>query len=154
MSNEWHQSKQSTVRGGRWRRSCGDPSLSTHLCDWLWPLAEAALSHPPLFSPHLSSCGIFFSSTGTWPVFLSEFGFFFFPPSTSAMLRVVVESASGIPKKKLGNPDPFAALVFRGEECCGFVCLFIMFPKRNVCVDLLQLWGLFLVHAAVSVLRI
>ncbi|CAF98670.1 unnamed protein product [Tetraodon nigroviridis] len=30
------------------------------------------------------------------------------------MLRVVVESASGIPKKKLGNPDPIAAVVFRG----------------------------------------
>ncbi|KAM4591429.1 myoferlin [Odontesthes bonariensis] len=32
------------------------------------------------------------------------------------MLRVVVESASGIPKKKLGNPDPIAAVVFRGEK--------------------------------------
>lgn len=33
------------------------------------------------------------------------------------MLRVIVESASGIPKKKLGNPDPIAAIVFRGERC-------------------------------------
>lgn len=32
------------------------------------------------------------------------------------MLRVIVESASGIPKKKLGNPDPIAAIVFRGEK--------------------------------------
>ncbi|TNM99953.1 hypothetical protein fugu_012986 [Takifugu bimaculatus] len=32
------------------------------------------------------------------------------------MLRVIVESASGIPKKKLGNPDPFTAIVFRGEK--------------------------------------
>ncbi|XP_061602091.1 myoferlin isoform X2 [Cololabis saira] len=32
------------------------------------------------------------------------------------MLRVVVESASGIPKKKLGNPDPIAGVVFRGEK--------------------------------------
>uniref|UniRef100_A0A665VRB3 Myoferlin like n=1 Tax=Echeneis naucrates TaxID=173247 RepID=A0A665VRB3_ECHNA len=32
------------------------------------------------------------------------------------MLRVIVESASGIPKKKLGNPDPIAAVVFRGEK--------------------------------------
>lgn len=31
------------------------------------------------------------------------------------MLRVVVESASGIPKKKIGTPDPIAAIVFRGE---------------------------------------
>lgn len=31
------------------------------------------------------------------------------------MLRVIVESASGIPKKKLGNPDPIAGVVFRGE---------------------------------------
>lgn len=55
------------------------------------------------------------------------------------MLRVVVESASGIPKKKLGNPDPIAAIVFRGEKC-GFFFLFVFYcpPKRNVCVDLLQ----------------
>ncbi|KAM6997545.1 myoferlin [Tautogolabrus adspersus] len=32
------------------------------------------------------------------------------------MLRVIVETASGIPKKKLGNPDPIAAVVFRGEK--------------------------------------
>uniref|UniRef100_A0A8C7RBK1 C2 domain-containing protein n=1 Tax=Oncorhynchus mykiss TaxID=8022 RepID=A0A8C7RBK1_ONCMY len=32
------------------------------------------------------------------------------------MLRVVVESAKGIPKKKLGNPDPIAAVVFKGEK--------------------------------------
>ncbi|XP_056148135.1 myoferlin [Lampris incognitus] len=32
------------------------------------------------------------------------------------MLRVVVESANGIPKKKLGNPDPIAAVVFKGEK--------------------------------------
>uniref|UniRef100_A0A8C8KAI1 C2 domain-containing protein n=1 Tax=Oncorhynchus tshawytscha TaxID=74940 RepID=A0A8C8KAI1_ONCTS len=32
------------------------------------------------------------------------------------MLRVVVESAKGIPKKKLRNPDPIAAVVFKGEK--------------------------------------
>ncbi|XP_029925926.1 myoferlin isoform X2 [Myripristis murdjan] len=32
------------------------------------------------------------------------------------MLRVIVESAFGIPKKKLGNPDPIAAVVFNGEK--------------------------------------
>ncbi|XP_030603526.1 myoferlin isoform X1 [Archocentrus centrarchus] len=32
------------------------------------------------------------------------------------MLRVQVESASGIPKKKLGNPDPIASVIFRGEK--------------------------------------
>ncbi|KAL6458610.1 hypothetical protein MHYP_G00320820 [Metynnis hypsauchen] len=31
------------------------------------------------------------------------------------MLRVVVESASGLPKKKLGNPDPITSVVFKGE---------------------------------------
>ncbi|KAM7385556.1 hypothetical protein PAMP_001636 [Pampus punctatissimus] len=30
------------------------------------------------------------------------------------MLRVVVESANGIPKKKLGNPDPIVTVIFRG----------------------------------------
>lgn len=32
------------------------------------------------------------------------------------MLRIIVESANGIPKKKLGNPDPIAAVIFRGER--------------------------------------
>lgn len=32
------------------------------------------------------------------------------------MLRVNVESAYGIPKKKLGNPDPIVGVVFRGEK--------------------------------------
>ncbi|XP_022540467.2 myoferlin isoform X3 [Astyanax mexicanus] len=32
------------------------------------------------------------------------------------MLKVVVESAKGIPKKTLGNPDPIAGVVFRGEK--------------------------------------
>ncbi|XP_019715398.1 myoferlin isoform X2 [Hippocampus comes] len=32
------------------------------------------------------------------------------------MLRVIVESACGIPKKKLGNPDPIVSVVFRGEK--------------------------------------
>lgn len=41
------------------------------------------------------------------------------PPADSEMLRVIVESASGIPKKKLGNPDPIAAIVFRGEKCAS-----------------------------------
>ncbi|KAM9462377.1 myoferlin isoform 1-T1 [Clarias gariepinus] len=31
------------------------------------------------------------------------------------MLRVVVESASGLPKKKLGSPDPITSVVFKGE---------------------------------------
>uniref|UniRef100_A0A3Q3ET99 Myoferlin like n=1 Tax=Kryptolebias marmoratus TaxID=37003 RepID=A0A3Q3ET99_KRYMA len=32
------------------------------------------------------------------------------------MLRVVVESASGIPKKKIGNPDPITTVVFREKK--------------------------------------
>lgn len=31
------------------------------------------------------------------------------------MLRVVVESAKGLPKKKLGNPDPITSVIFRGK---------------------------------------
>ncbi|XP_062859429.1 myoferlin [Trichomycterus rosablanca] len=31
------------------------------------------------------------------------------------MLRVAVESAAGLPKKKLGNPDPITSIVFKGE---------------------------------------
>uniref|UniRef100_A0A8C4NYP4 C2 domain-containing protein n=1 Tax=Dicentrarchus labrax TaxID=13489 RepID=A0A8C4NYP4_DICLA len=32
------------------------------------------------------------------------------------MLRVVVESAKGLPKKKLGNPDPVASVIFKEEK--------------------------------------
>ncbi|XP_036404450.1 myoferlin-like isoform X2 [Megalops cyprinoides] len=32
------------------------------------------------------------------------------------MLRVVVESAKGLPKKKLGSPDPIASVVFKDEK--------------------------------------
>lgn len=40
------------------------------------------------------------------------------------MLRVIVESASGIPKKKLGNPDPIAGVVFRGERPTDYFFFF------------------------------
>lgn len=32
------------------------------------------------------------------------------------MLRVVVESAKGLPKKKLGNPDPVTSVIFKGKS--------------------------------------
>lgn len=32
------------------------------------------------------------------------------------MLRVAVESAAGLPKKKLGSPDPVASVVFKGKN--------------------------------------
>ncbi|XP_068440047.1 myoferlin-like isoform X2 [Clinocottus analis] len=32
------------------------------------------------------------------------------------MLRVVVESAKGLPKKKLGNPDPITSVIFKDEK--------------------------------------
>lgn len=34
------------------------------------------------------------------------------------MLKVVVESAKGIPKKTLGIPDPIAAIIFKGKSGC------------------------------------
>lgn len=40
-----------------------------------------------------------------------------------AMLRVVVESAKGLPKKKLGSPDPITSVIFKGK------CIF--FPLKN-----------------------
>jgi len=36
------------------------------------------------------------------------------------MLRVAVESAAGLPKKKLGSPDPIASVVFKGKKVCYF----------------------------------
>jgi len=32
------------------------------------------------------------------------------------MLKVVVESAKGIPKKTLGLPDPIATILFKGKS--------------------------------------
>ncbi|XP_066534334.1 myoferlin isoform X2 [Hoplias malabaricus] len=32
------------------------------------------------------------------------------------MLKVIVESAKGIPKKTIGNPDPIAGVIFKGEK--------------------------------------
>lgn len=32
------------------------------------------------------------------------------------MLRVVVESAKGLPKKSFGNPDPIVTVVFKGKS--------------------------------------
>lgn len=33
-----------------------------------------------------------------------------------AMLRVIVESASNIPKTKFGKPDPIVSVIFKGKE--------------------------------------
>lgn len=41
------------------------------------------------------------------------------------MLQVTVESASGIPKKKIGNPDPITTVLFRGEKSVSLI--FIIF---------------------------
>lgn len=43
------------------------------------------------------------------------------------MLRVIVESASGIPQKRLGNPDPIAAVIFRGERFVPLIRNFFSF---------------------------
>lgn len=32
------------------------------------------------------------------------------------MLRVVVESAKGLPKKKVGSPDPVTSVIFKGRS--------------------------------------
>lgn len=32
------------------------------------------------------------------------------------MLRVVVESAKGLPKKKVGSPDPITSVIFKGKS--------------------------------------
>lgn len=32
------------------------------------------------------------------------------------MLRVIVESASNIPKTKFGKPDPIVSVIFKGKE--------------------------------------
>lgn len=40
----------------------------------------------------------------------------------SVMLRVAVESAAGLPKKKLGSPDPVVSVVFKGKKSCFVSC--------------------------------
>lgn len=32
------------------------------------------------------------------------------------MLRVIVESATNIPKTKFGKPDPIVSVIFKGKE--------------------------------------
>lgn len=32
------------------------------------------------------------------------------------MLRVIVESAKGLPKKRIGSPDPITTIKFRGKS--------------------------------------
>lgn len=32
------------------------------------------------------------------------------------MLRVVVESAKSLPKKKVGSPDPVTSVIFKGKS--------------------------------------
>lgn len=34
------------------------------------------------------------------------------------MLRVIVESATNIPKTKFGKPDPIVSVIFKGKENC------------------------------------
>lgn len=34
------------------------------------------------------------------------------------MLRVIVESASNIPKTKFGKPDPIVSVIFKGKANC------------------------------------
>lgn len=40
-----------------------------------------------------------------------------------AMLRVVVESAKGLPKKKVGSPDPITSVIFKGKPHFLKFCL-------------------------------
>lgn len=49
------------------------------------------------------------------------------------MLKVVVESAKGIPKKTFGIPDPIATILFKGKSSRGF------FPSQEVNFILLRL---------------
>lgn len=132
MSNEWHQSKQSTVTGGRWRRSCGDPSLSTHLCDWLWPLAEAALSHPPLFSPHLSSCGVrLFRLHWNMTRFSQWIWIIFSPYICNVAGRRWVRQQD--PKEETGKSRSVRCHCFQRWEMLRF-CLFVFCFQREMCV--------------------
>uniref|UniRef100_A0A3Q3DZR5 Myoferlin like n=1 Tax=Labrus bergylta TaxID=56723 RepID=A0A3Q3DZR5_9LABR len=53
------------------------------------------------------------------------------------MLRVIVESACGIPKKILGNPDPIAAVVFRAKTKCKLCfCNFLFLLMQVLEFDL------------------
>lgn len=132
---EWVASVQTEHRDGRSVKKVMWWPQPQHTPLWLAVAAGGGctLSHPPRFSPHLSSCGVCLLRLHWNMTRFSQWIWIIFFPPTSAMLRVVVESASRIPKKKLGNPDPFAAIVFRGEKCCGFVCLFVCF-QREMCV--------------------
>lgn len=64
------------------------------------------------------------------------------------MLRVVVESAKGLPKKKLGLPDPVASVIFKGESFTtnanDHPVKHLVFEKQVKCVfySMRSLWSL------------
>lgn len=47
------------------------------------------------------------------------------------MLRVVVESAKGLPKKKVGSPDPVTSIKFKGKSLWEVMEVFFFFLCRK-----------------------
>lgn len=82
-----------------------------------------------------------------WPFHsLTNVCFFFSPPSSFVflnwiiMLRILVESATGLPKKKVGSPDPIATVVFRGKSLIfrstGFENIEYFYIQWHLCCDM------------------
>lgn len=46
------------------------------------------------------------------------------------MLRVVVESAKGLPKKKVGSPDPVTSVIFKGKSL--WEVMEVLFVRKKV----------------------
>lgn len=58
------------------------------------------------------------------------------------MLRVVVESAKGLPKKKVGSPDPITSVIFKGKR----LSLKRLNFKYSPCEVTLEVNGTFIVN--------
>lgn len=88
-----------------WLGGCSDSWGEACLLAKLLSSSLSVVSVPSLVVPLSAEYETFL-----WIIFILFYFLYFI-----TMLRVQVESASGIPKKKLGNPDPIAAVIFRGE---------------------------------------
>lgn len=56
------------------------------------------------------------------------------------MLRVIVESATNIPKTKFGKPDPIVSVIFKGKQNCHKCSQGRSFVKDSALYKYLKIW--------------
>lgn len=56
------------------------------------------------------------------------------------MLRVIVESATNIPKTKFGKPDPIVSVIFKGKHNCHKCSQGRSFVQASALCKYLKIW--------------